>query len=342
MLENIRFKDKKALIQYDLNIDIFKNYNFIVEDVIPVRKVFILITNKGNKILKRLNYGIEDLEFIQQGVDYIKKRFFDRVFNYELTKEGKAYVVWKKHIYTVMDLIEARESEYTNPIDVNIASRGLGELHKASEGFRYKNKARYACGNTINSFKRKLEEMELFKNIAILGEDKTEFDNIFLENIDYYKKQIEESIKILEKSNFYKLCSEEDKVVLCHHDLAHHNILIKDEKAYFVDFDYSIIDLKIHDLCNFINKVEKFSAYDIENANRIIENYCESNDIDKRELEVLYGMLVFPQDFYNISKAYYTRTKEWDYDTFLEKLIKKNNFKNDREEFLEKFRTLLS
>jgi CotS family spore coat protein len=342
MLENIRFKDKKALIQYDLNINIFKNYNFIVEDAIPVRKVFILVTDKGNKILKRLNYGIESLEFIQKGVDYIKKHSFDRVFNYEITKEGKAYVIWKKHIYTIMDLIEARESEYSNPIDVSIASKGLGELHKASEGFKYKNKIRYACGNTINSFKRKLEEMELFKNIAILGENKTEFDNIFLENSNYYKKQIEESIKILEKSNFYKLCSEEDKVVLCHHDLAHHNILIKNEEAYFVDFDYSIIDLKVHDLCNFINKVEKCSAYGMENTNRIIENYCANNDIDKKELEVLYGMLVFPQDFYNISKAYYTRTKDWNYDMFLEKLIKKNDFKEDREEFLEKFRTMLA
>lgn len=337
MLENIRFKDKKSLVQYDLNVNIFKNYNFIVEDLIPVRKVFILITNKGNKILKKLNYGVEELEFIHGGINYIRNHSFDRIFNFQLTKTGKPYVTWKKDIYCVMDLIEARESEYTNPIDVNIASKGLGELHKASEGFKYKDKIRCACGNTIDSFKRKLQEMELFRSIALLGEDKTGFDNIFLENVDYYKKQIEESIRVLEKSSFYKLCSQEDKVVLCHHDLAHHNILIKNEEAYFVDFDYSIIDLKVHDLCNFINKVEKGSAYDIEKANSVIKSYCTNNELNKKELEVLYGMLIFPQDFYTISKEYYTRTKDWEYDIFLEKLIKKNDFKEDRREFLEEF-----
>ncbi|QGU94099.1 CotS family spore coat protein [Clostridium bovifaecis] len=341
MLENIRFKDKKALIRYDLNISIFKNYDFIVEDLIPVRKVFILITNKGNKILKRLNYGVEELKFIHGGISYIRGHSFDRIFNFYLTKEGKPYVIWKKDIYCVMDLIEARESEYTNPIDVDMASKGLGELHKASEGFRYKDKIRYACGNTIDDFKRKIQEMELFRSIALLGEDRTEFDNIFLENVDYYKEQIKESIKVLDKSSFYKLCSQEDKVVLCHHDLAHHNILIKNEEAYFVDFDYSIIDLKVHDLCNFINKVEKGSAYDIEKANSIIEGYCINNELNKKELEVLYGMLIFPQDFYIISKEYYTRTKEWEYDIFLEKLIKKNDLKEDRREFLEEFKANL-
>lgn len=336
MLKDIRYKDTKALVQYDLNTEIFNNYNFTIEDVIPVRKVFILITDKGNKILKKINFSIEELEFIYSGIDYIRKHSFDRVFNFQLTKEGKPYVTSGKNVYFIMDLIEARESEYSNPVDISIASQGLGELHKACEGFKY-NKIRYACGNAINSFKRKLHEMELFKNIASIGEDKKEFDEIFLQNVDYYKKEMEESINILEKSSYYKLCSEEDKIVLCHHDLAHHNILVKDEKAYFVDFDYSVIDLRVHDLCNFINKVEKFSAYDIDNAKSILQNYFINNRLDKRELEVLYGMLMFPQDFYTIVKEYYTRTKDWEYETFLDKLTRKNDLKEDRREFIERF-----
>ncbi|MEA4828079.1 MAG: hypothetical protein VB130_15890 [Clostridium sp.] len=64
MLENVRYKDKKALVQYDLSIDIFKNYNFNLEDIIPVRKVFILITDQGNKILKKVDNDSKELEFI--------------------------------------------------------------------------------------------------------------------------------------------------------------------------------------------------------------------------------------------------------------------------------------
>jgi CotS family spore coat protein len=338
MLENVRFKDKKALAEYDLNIDLFNFYDFKIIDIIAVRKVYILITDKGNKILKKLNYGIDELEFIHSGLEYAKNNSFQRVFNFVMTREGKPYVLWGKNVYCVMDLINGRESEYANPIDVHIASKGLGQLHKACEGFRYNNKTRYTCGKTIDNFKRRLQEMDLFKNIARITEDKNEFDTIFLDNVNYYKTQMEESIRLLEGSSFYKLCSQEDKIVLCHNDLAHHNILIKEEEAYFVDFDYSIIDLRVHDLCNFINKVGKGSAYDIEEAKSIINDYCMHNELSGKELQVLYGLLMFPQDVYTICKDYYTRKKDWEYGMFLDRLIKKNDFKEDRREFLEKFK----
>jgi len=340
MLENIRFKDKKALVQYDLDIDIFNNFTFLVEDIIPVRKVFILITNEGNKILKKIDFTVDDINFINSGLEYIRKNSFHRVFSFVLDKEEKPYFTWNNNTYCVMDLIKARESEYSNPIDIATCSRAIGELHKASEGFKYKSPTRFQCGKIINNFKRKLQELELFKNLAEMNEEKSQFDKIFIDGFEYYKIQILKSIDVMENSSYYKLCSEEDKIVLCHHDLAHHNILIKEEEAYFVDFDYSVIDLKVHDLCNFINKVEKTCSYDIDKTRIALDNYSITNSINKQELEVLYGLLTFPQDIFNIVKAYYTRTKDWDYELFIEKLIKKNRFKEDREEYLNFFKEI--
>jgi len=45
--------------------------------------------------------------------------------------------------------------------------------------------------------------------------------------------------------------------------------------------------------------------------------------------------LRFPEDFYSISKDYYSRRKDWDEEVFLDRIIKKVEFKDDREEFLE-------
>ena len=49
-------------------------------------------------------------------------------------------------------------------------------------------------------------------------------------------------------------------------------------------------------------------------------------------------MLTFPEDFYTISKDYYTRRKDWDESVFLDRLKRKSNYKEDRQEFLEKFK----
>ena len=167
-------------------------------------------------------------------------------------------------------------------------------------------------------------------------------NEIFIKYADYYTEEIKSSIDILEKSSYYKLCDEKDKVVLCHNDLAHHNILLQDDEAYFIDFDYAIIDLKVNDLCNFINKAIKNSAYDIDKARQILEGYRINNTLDKRELEVLYGMLSFPEDFYTISRDYYTRRKEWDEDVFIDRLKKKVEFQVEREEFLIDFKKNLN
>ena len=87
-----------------------------------------------------------------------------------------------------------------------------------------------------------------------------------LPDISEYIDEIKDSIDMLDKAGYYKLCSEDDKVVICHNDLAYHNILINNGEAYFIDFDYVIIDLKVHDLCNFISRCKYFGTRPYENT----------------------------------------------------------------------------
>lgn len=335
MLE--RYKEKTYLAKYDLCVELFSRFNLTVYDVLPIRSVYMASTNKGDKILKRVEYTKEELKFIYSALSYIRNRF-TRIMNFVKDVEGEICTIWDGNMYCVLDVVEGEDCNFSNPVDLSIAARGLGELHLASEGFKSNVYNKYNNGKLIDTFTRRIQEMEFFKSIAFIHENKTEFDEIFINSVDYYIEQIKKSINMLQKSYYYKLCSEEDKIVVCHHDLAYHNILIKNEEAYFIDFDYAIIDLKVHDLCNLINKVVKNFAFDIEKANTIIENYCIKNTLNKRELEVLHAMLTFPEDFYSISKDYYTKRKDWEEEVFLDRLKRKSGYREDREEFLQKFK----
>jgi CotS family spore coat protein len=346
-----RYKDKTYLGKYDLDVNLFSEFDLVVSDVIPVRKVFILNTNKGDKVLKKVSYSTSQLEFINYGIEYIKNNNFNRIIEFEKTKNNLIYVPWKDDIYCIMNLVEGRECEYSNPVDVMLTSKALGELHKASKGLIYeegfqrllaKNEKRNLCGRLIENFNKRLKELMFFKSIAALYENKNEFDYIFLEHEKYYEENILKSIKILEQSEYCNLCKEEEKNVLCHHDLAHHNILINKEEVYFLDFDYAVVDLRVHDICNFINKAIKNFAYDIEKCHSILNEYTKVNPLDQRELKVLYGMLSFPEDFYSISRDYYTRKKQWSEELFLNRLKKKVEYRQDREEFLEIFKIYYS
>lgn len=333
----IMYKDKPMLTEYDLNIELFDKYNIKVKDIVPVRNVFVVRTNKGDKVLKKIDYGVDELQFINEAIKYIKNTF-SRVVDFEKVENGEIYLRWENEIYCLMELIEGRECEFSNPVDVAIAARGIGEFHKASEGFNYENGVKNNCGKTIKCFRKRLEEIEFFKSIVNMYDNKNEFDELFLKNVDLYLSEIENSINIMEKTQYYDLCKEKDKIAFCHHDLAHHNIIINNEEAYFIDYDYSIIDLKVHDLCNFINKVIKNSAYDLGKCQLIIKEYLSKNTLEYSEIQVLYGLLSFPQSFYEIARAYYTRRKDWDEEVFLDKLKKRLDLKEDNDEFLESFK----
>lgn len=339
MMKSI-YSIRQHLAQYDLDTKLFNQFNLEAYEAYPLRSIFIIKTNKGSKILKKINYSKEELMFIENGLKYVENNF-PRIMKYVKTKDGKIYTEWGNYLYCIIELIEGRESDFNNPIDVNIATEGLANFHLAGEGFQQNLNIRNNAGKMIDNFKRKLNELKLFKDIVNIKENRNEFDFIFLDNIDHYLEEIEKSIGILKDSNYYKLCSEEDKKVFCHHDLAYHNIIIKNNQAYFIDFDYSIIDLKVHDLCNFIVKTIKNSAFDIKKCNSILETYSNINSIDNRELDVLYGFLTFPQDFYSISKAYYSNTKDWEENVFLNRLKKKVDMEEFRMEFLQDFKILM-
>jgi CotS family spore coat protein len=344
---DVRYKDKAYLSKYDLDVDLFREFDLVVSDVIPVRKVYILDTDKGDKVLKKISYNAERLEFINYGIEYIKNNNFDRIFEFEKSKKGLIYVPWKDDIYCIMNLVQGRECEYSNPVDIMLTARALAELHRASiglindESFKMlliKNKEQNLCGKLIDNLNKKLSKLRYFKNNVTLYENKNEFDNIFLEHEKYYEESIKQSIKILEQSEYNNLCGKKEKMAFCHHDLAHHNILINKEDVYFLDFDYAVMDLKVHDICNFINKVIKNFAYDVDKCHIILKEYTEVNQLNHEEFVVLYGMLSFPEDFYGIARDYYTRKKQWSEEVFLNRLKSKVEYKKDREAFLEEFK----
>ncbi|WP_186428721.1 CotS family spore coat protein [Clostridium sp. BSD9I1] len=333
------YDEKLYLCGYALDTELFNKFDVEIYDIYPLRSVFFVSTNKGNKILKKIDYSMEELTFIYNGLEYIKKKF-SRVMNFHQSKDGEIFISFEGQVYCLIDLVEGMECDFNNPIDISIAARGLAEMHSASEGFRCKLVGKDNNGKLIDNFKRRIDEMKFFKRIAEMHENKNEFDINFLKYVDFYIKEIEESIEILEGSCYYKLCSEEDKKVLCHHDLAYHNIIIKDNEAYFIDFDYAMIDLKVHDLANFTLKVIKDFAFDLEKAKVILNEYMSINPIESRELKVLYGILKFPEEIYSICRDYYGRRKNWTNEVFIDRLNKKIEKEEFRQEFLNEFKAV--
>ena len=328
-----RYWDKAYLSSYSLDTKIFDQYNFTVMDASPIRSVFLLTTSEGHKIFKKIDYSLEELMFIYDALEEVRKQY-PYIIQFKKTLEGKPYINYNGDLYVVMDLIEGRECIFENPIDLKKASIALAKYHEAARNVNFNNCVRNNNYKMITRFKSMIKDLENYLKIAQIHVNRSEFDKIFIENFEYYIGYAKSALKQLVNSPYKSLCSQ--KKTLCHHDLAHHNIIIgEDEKVYFIDFDYVLVDLPYHDLSNFIRKAAKSNNWSKETYEIIINAYAGVNGITAEEEQVLYAYMLFPYDFYAIANCYYTKIKDWEEEEFFDKLKRKISCREEREELLE-------
>ena len=319
-MNRFRYIDKKILCSYDLSEDFFNKLGVEVYDIIPLRKVFVLFTNKGKKILKSINSSKERIRFIDKILNIIKQN--DKyILQYCKNSENHIVTNWKGKSYVLLDMIDGREASFTNPLEVEWCTKALVNFHNASENIISKiteeelklNKS----NNLIYEFLNDLCFISEAERVIGKFKYKNEFDTLFLANVSKAKNDLNRSINLLSNSSYNEIYSDTNNMVICHLDLAHHNFIIDENEVNMIDFDYCKVDIRVVDIYNFITKVVKNYAYDKKIINKIISDYSNIHNISEKEEEIIFSLLNYPRDFVSICKDYYLKQKSWDYEVFL-------------------------
>lgn len=335
----LKYKDAKYLCKYDLDIEFFESINLKIKDLWPTRNIYVLDTEEGKKILKMVNYDEEKINFIVRMLDYVKKTY-SNVISYHKFDDGKYYVDWKGNRYVILDLIEGTECNIYNPKDIASVTKALALIHKASFGINKEltiiESKKSSLGNLEKDFLREKNKLLIYKKLVEQKVFKNEFDEIFLDKFDYYMEKIKYATELLKNSDYENLCDDDEAISLCHNDLAYHNILIKDEEVYFIDFDFCDIDLKVIDLYSFLSKILKRDGFDYDAYVNIVSIYRKNTSFSKAEENILKILLTYPKDFFNIVDNYYLNKKQWNYESYLGKLKEKISHSKETEILLAK------
>lgn len=75
--------------------------------------------------------------------------------DFERNIQGEVYTIYKGEMYCVMDLIDGRECQFSNPLDLKISSVALAQMHKASKGFTTNFNKRALNGKSIENLRYK-------------------------------------------------------------------------------------------------------------------------------------------------------------------------------------------
>ena len=319
-------------------------YGFKIRDIQSIKNVCRIETDCGVKCLKRAHMSPSYFLFIYSAVNYLDGRGFDGVIPYSTAIDGSICIPDDRYVYYVVDWIEARECKFKREDELKTAIKAAAELHKASAGYVPPPgaKPRVFYNKWVEKCDRKSAELLEFSKIIEDKEYIDDFDEIFSKHLSYYWQQAKDSTAMISESPYWEIAEASSRLgEFCHHDLANHNFLISEEgRIYLIDFDYCIMDTRLHDLTSLIIRNMRYGVWDIDKAYFILNEYDRSYSINQKELKVIKAFITFPQDFWQVGLQYYTEKQPWTMEYFLMRLNRIVSDREIRDKFLKEFNKL--
>lgn len=318
--------------QFQIKIDIIK----------ASKGIYYLKTNKGERCLKKINYGPQKLLFVYGAKEHLIKNGFDTVDRYFLNIDGEPYALVNEDLYTLSEWLEGKECDFHNIEQVKVAASTLARLHEASKGYDppENSKLKSDLGRWPSLMEKRIKSLDKMRDMIRKRNRKTEFDLLYLKSMDFYKQIGKEALKTLKESEYTRLCEiAEQEKGFCHHDYTYHNIILGENNSVSViDFDYCKREVRTFDISNFMIKVLKRNNWNIAFADAIIESYNSVSNLMECEYKVLYSYLQFPQRYWRLANRYYYNEVNWGQNTFDSKLESIVNEKDQYLKFLEEFK----
>lgn len=322
--------------------EIERQFNIKIELIRPNKGIYYLKTNRGERCLKRINFGAQKLLFVCGAKEHLISNGFTKVDRYFLNTDGEPYALVNEDLYTLTEWIQGRECDFHNIDEVEIAAKGLANLHEASKGYDppENSKLKSDLGRWPHLMEKRIKALDKMRDMARKKSNKSEFDLTYIKTMDYYKALAARAHNILITSDYDSICAETElNKSFCHHDYTYHNIILNDKNdVHVIDFDYCKREVRTYDIANFMTKVLKRNQWNIEFAKRIINAYNSISELKENEYRLIFAFLVFPQRYWRLANRYYYNEVTWGQNTFNKKIDSILEEKDDYLKFIEEFK----
>lgn len=318
-----------------------ERYGINVVSIEKIKNVYMICDEKKKYCLKVIKYELPHFLFILGIINHLHNSEFDAVPPILETKDRKQYIDLDTNHAYLTPWIDARESNYDNPMDVEKAAITLAKLHLSSRGFALEDsmKPRIGWFKWSENYRTRKNEILDFKKRIEDKDKKTEFDVQYMEHMFSELNRCDKAIEHLGKSDYYIKMTKEIRLRgFCHHDFAHHNVLIgSDDKITVIDFDYTILDTHLHDLSSLLIRRMKNGKWDIEDACFILNAYDSIYKVETNDIPIMAAFMEFPQDYWQVGIQYYWEKQPWGEEFFIKKLERIFDDSEEKQDFIDDF-----
>lgn len=294
--------------------EIFRQYNFRIENIYRARGALLLETDKGVKLFRSIQNSKARIEFEHQLLLFLNEQGNPNIDLYCLNKENEIISEDSQgEKYTIKNWYIGEESNLKDVNQVRNAAKNLANLHNQLKSVPFAKERPFAQTQMLPTlFEKHNRELKRVKTYIIDKKQKNEFEVRFLSVYDRFYIQAMEAVKRLKQSQFEKL--SEDCVkngTVTHGSYTYHNIIVTQKGIFTTNFDKADTGLQVFDLYYFLRKVMEKNNWDIMLSNIILDEYLSINKLEKTEQEFLYILMLYPEKFWKVTNYYYNGKKSW-------------------------------
>ncbi|WP_305767412.1 CotS family spore coat protein [Candidatus Epulonipiscium viviparus] len=303
---------KDLLNEYDLEV-YRSQYN---------RNNFILDTNKGKYILRKVNTQHEQIIFMYEAINHLYKNGFTQTEIIYPTKKNLPYVTITGQTYILQSHKNSLEIEFKNTEDIIAIIKLLANFHKC--GLNLKTSVHDASPihmkDVYSYFTKRIKETNTLKKAIQPLSQKTEFEAMFLKDYKDY----------LDLENLALMCINENSCTslikhattnrtLAHNEYKYHSVGKTNSQLYLLNIDKCGINMQIQDLSSILSKIMQKNSWDIEFLKILLTEYENIRPLSIDERAVLKALLIFPEKFASMCNNYLQCKRRNNYSMFLVK-----------------------
>lgn len=294
--------------------EVFRQYNFKIENIYRARGALLLETDKGVKLFRSIQNSKPRIEFENNILLFLKEQGYKNIDLYYPNQDNEIISEDSQgEKYTVKDWCIGEESNLKDAVQVKNAAKNLAILHKELKSVSFAKERPFNQSQVLpRLFEKHNRELKRVKTYIIDKKQKNEFEVRFLNVYDRFYEQATEALRLLKNSKFDEIMKQSiSEGTIMHGSYTYHNIVVTSNGIFTTNFDKADVGLQVSDLYYFIRKVMEKNNWDVELCNIILDEYLAHNALDKGEQELLYILMLYPEKFWKVTNYYYNGKKSW-------------------------------
>lgn len=266
------------------------------------RSVYFISDSQGQYVVKPLKTGAIRSFLIGEFLNEANQ--FPFTPGLLATTNGRNYQWSRGNRYLVTELIEGDEADYLQTKDLQAAVRTMAAFHSFSKKLTDTSpKWSFFNFDPKTEWLKYLTEMTVCRKLASCLDD--DWSKRYLRLWGSFYEQACEAIE------GYDAVQNRSWKCLCYHDWAFHNLIIREDKAFLIDFDYMLLDHATHDKANLISRYLRLYSWDYQYLLKILWNFDRFYPWKHKELNLLRVYLTFPYDFWILGRQYFIEKLPW-------------------------------